>query len=97
MTTATSLMFIAIGAVLAFAVSAQVAGINIQTVGVILIVVGAIGLAIAMATLAGYAPWATSRRGAVTSPTNGGTPVTAAPVNAPVIVNPPANQAPPRV
>jgi hypothetical protein len=93
-------MFIAVGAVLAFAVSAQVAGINIQTVGVILIVVGGIGLAIAMATLAGYSPWASTRGAAPLSPPNAGTPANAAPtanVTAPVIVNPPASPAPPRV
>src|SRR4051812_6414092 len=97
MTTATSLMFIAVGAVLAFAVSAQVAGINIQTVGIILIIVGGIGLAIAMATLAGYSPWAAAGRGAPALPSNAGTAAPAAAVSAPVIVNPPANQAPPRV
>ena len=93
MTTATSLILIAIGAILAFAVSAQVAGINIQTVGLILIVVGGIGLAIAVATLAGYAPWGAQ------SPNNAGTPTNAptANVTAPVIVTPPANPAPPRV
>ncbi len=61
MTTATSLILIAVGAVLAFAVSFSVAGVNIQAVGVILIVVGAIGLAISVATLAGYAPWGANR------------------------------------
>ena len=97
MTTATSLMFIAVGAVLAFAISAQVAGVNIQTVGIILIIVGGIGLVIAMATLAGYSPWATAGRGAPASPTNAGNVAPAATVSAPVIVNPPAYQAPPRV
>jgi len=87
MTTATSLVLIAVGAILAFAVSAQVAGINIQTVGLILIVVGAIGLAIAMATLAGYAPWGASRGGVAHE--HGDVP--------PAIVTPPANPAPPRV
>lgn len=57
MTTATSLILIAFGAILAFAIDYQVAGMNIQTIGAILIVVGAIGLAISIATLAGYAPW----------------------------------------
>jgi len=57
MTTASSLILIAVGAILAFAVSYEIAGINIQTVGGILIVVGGIGLAFAIATLAGYAPW----------------------------------------
>ena len=57
MTTATSLVLIAVGAILAFAVSFSLAGLNIQTVGAILIIVGALGLAISVATLAGYAPW----------------------------------------
>lgn len=81
MTTATSLILIAVGAVLAFAVSYNVAGINIQTVGVILIVVGAIGLAISVATLAGYAPWGSRRTG---TGTPGGTVPPAGPT-------PPAN------
>ena len=97
MTTATSLILIAVGAILAFAVSAEVAGINIQTVGIILIIVGGIGLAVAMATLAGYSPWATSGRGGVAQPADAAAPVNpgpAAAVSAPVIVNPPANPAP---
>ena len=95
MTTATSLVLIAVGAILAFAVSTQVAGINIQTVGLILMVVGGIGLAIAVATLAGYAPWGASG-GRVAQEPNGTRPANAGPANvtAPVIVTPPANPAP---
>ena len=86
MTTATSLLLIAVGAILAFAVSFQVAGINIQTMGAILIVVGGIGLAFSLLTLAGYAPWGAGPRSTasapaaivtptnVTSPTNAGPP-----------------------
>lgn len=51
-----SIFFIAVGAILTFAVNASVNGINIATVGVILMVVGGIGLlwsAIVMGT-AGY-------------------------------------------
>ncbi len=40
----TSLLLIAVGAVLKFAVTATTSGINIQTVGVILMIVGAVGL-----------------------------------------------------
>jgi hypothetical protein len=69
MTTATSLLLIAVGAILAFAVSFTVAGINIQAVGAILIVVGGIGLAVAIATIAGYAPWGGGDR-AVPPPTS---------------------------
>jgi hypothetical protein len=73
MTTATSLILIAVGAILAFAVSYEVAGISIQTVGAILIVVGGIGLAVSLATLAGYAPWG-ARRDATPPPANVGPP-----------------------
>ena len=44
MTIGFSLFAIAVGAILKFAVTAQVAGISISTVGVILMVVGALGL-----------------------------------------------------
>jgi uncharacterized protein DUF6458 len=40
----TSLFLIAVGAILKFAVNTTVSGISIQTVGVILMVVGIIGL-----------------------------------------------------
>jgi hypothetical protein len=39
-----SLFLLALGAILTFAVEAEVAGLDISTVGVILMVVGAIGL-----------------------------------------------------
>ncbi len=48
-----SVFLIAVGAILAFAVNASVSGINIATVGVILMVVGGIGL---LATLLVFAP-----------------------------------------
>ena len=44
----TSLFLIAIGAILKFAVDAQVSGIEVATVGVILMVVGVIGLLISL-------------------------------------------------
>lgn len=69
MTTATSLILIAVGAILAFAVSYEVAGVDIETVGIILIVVGAIGLLFSLLMLAGYAPWG-SGRGGTAPPTN---------------------------
>jgi hypothetical protein len=70
MTTATSLILIAVGAVLAFAVSYEVSGVSIQTVGAILIVVGGIGLGFALLTLAGYAPWGAGRDGTRQPPTD---------------------------
>jgi hypothetical protein len=48
MTIGTSIFLIAVGAILKFAVTATVAGIEIQTVGVILMVAGAIGLVIGL-------------------------------------------------
>ena len=44
----TSLLLIAVGAILKFAVDATVSGIEIATVGVILIVVGVVGLLISL-------------------------------------------------
>jgi len=45
-----SLLLIAIGAILLFAVTATVAGVSINVIGVILLVVGAVGLLIALFT-----------------------------------------------
>jgi hypothetical protein len=44
-----SLFFIAAGAVLAWAVSADVSGVNIQAVGVILLIVGILGFVLSLA------------------------------------------------
>ena len=48
MTIATAIFLIAIGAILRFAVTATVAGIDIQVVGTILMVVGVVGFAISL-------------------------------------------------
>lgn len=44
----TSLFLIAVGAILTFAVDADISGIEISTVGLILMIVGAIGLLISL-------------------------------------------------
>jgi hypothetical protein len=44
----TSLVLIALGAILAFAVTTSVSGISLQTVGVILMIVGGIGLLVSI-------------------------------------------------
>jgi Domain of unknown function (DUF6458) len=44
----TSLFLIAVGAILYFAVNADVQGLEISTVGVILMVIGAVGLVISL-------------------------------------------------
>jgi hypothetical protein len=47
-TIGTSLFLIAVGAILKFAVTAHVEGVNLHTVGVILMIVGGAGLAIGL-------------------------------------------------
>jgi uncharacterized protein DUF6458 len=44
----TSLFLIAVGAILTFAINASVSGIDIATVGIILMIVGVIGLLISL-------------------------------------------------
>lgn len=48
MTIGSSLFLIAVGAILKFAVTAHVAGIDLQVVGVILMIVGAVGLVLGL-------------------------------------------------
>ena len=48
MTIGTSIFLIAVGAILKYAVTATVAGVDIQTVGVILMVAGVVGLVIGL-------------------------------------------------
>lgn len=57
MSTGFSLLLIAAGAVLAFAVDYQVQGVDIQSIGLILIVVGIVGLAFSLLFLASFAPF----------------------------------------
>ena len=63
----TSIFLIAVGAVLKYAVTATVSGVNLNTVGVILMVVGVIGL---LLSLLWMTIWADRRR---TVATDGGT------------------------
>jgi uncharacterized membrane protein len=55
----TSIFLIALGAILAFAVTATVAGIDIQTAGLILMVVGVVALVV---SLLQSAVWSDRRR-----------------------------------
>jgi hypothetical protein len=48
-----SVFLIAIGAILAFAVNLTVSGLDLSTIGVILMIVGAIGLVVTMVTFGG--------------------------------------------
>lgn len=53
-----SLFLVAVGAVLAWAVSAEVAGIDIKIVGVILMIVGLVGVALSLLFWSSVAPFA---------------------------------------
>jgi Domain of unknown function (DUF6458) len=48
MTIGSSLFLVAVGAILKFAVTADLAGVDLQVVGVILIVVGLVGLVLGL-------------------------------------------------
>ena len=58
----TSLLLFAVGAILKYAVTADVSGINLDTVGVILMIVGAIGFVLSLFWMTLYAD---RRRGTV--------------------------------
>jgi Domain of unknown function (DUF6458) len=59
MTIGTSLFLIALGAVLRFAVTVTTKGFNIHTIGVILMIVGAVGLILSLLWMTA---WADRRR-----------------------------------
>jgi hypothetical protein len=61
MAVGTSLMLIAIGAILAFAVDVAVSGLDINVVGAILMIVGIVGLAFSLLFLASFAPFGSGR------------------------------------
>jgi hypothetical protein len=62
-----SLILIAIGAILTWAVETTVSGIDINTVGVILMVVGAVGLLISLVFWSSWGAGAPGRRRATTT------------------------------
>jgi len=60
-----SVFLIAVGAILSFAIDITTEGINLDTVGVILMIVGAIGLLMSMLFWSSWAPFAAGGRTAV--------------------------------
>lgn len=56
-----SIVLFAVGAVLAFAVTAQAQGFDVNTVGVILMIVGGVGFLVSMLFWAPWAPYARDR------------------------------------
>ena len=59
-----SLILIAVGAILTWAVSASVSGIDINAIGVILMVVGAVGLLLSLMFWSSWGGYGMARRGA---------------------------------
>jgi hypothetical protein len=55
----TSILLIAVGAILRYAVNAEVSGLEIETVGLILMIAGVLGLAISLLYMT---IWSRSRR-----------------------------------
>ena len=60
-----SVFLIAVGAVMTFALDASMEGIDLDTVGIILMIVGALGLLLTLLFWSDSAPWGARRRGAV--------------------------------
>jgi hypothetical protein len=58
-----SLLLIAAGAILAFAVSTAVEGVAVTTIGVILMAVGGLGLLMALLFLMSFSPFGTHEGG----------------------------------
>jgi hypothetical protein len=56
-----SLFLVAGGAILTYAVETEVSGIDIQTVGVILMIVGAVGLVISLLFWSSFSPYRRDR------------------------------------
>jgi len=56
MPTGTSILLIAIGAILRYAVTATVSGISLQTVGLILMIVGIVGLVLSLFYMVSLGP-----------------------------------------
>ncbi len=56
-----SVFLLAVGAILAFAVDVTVSGLNLNTVGVILMIVGALGLLISALFLSSFSPYGARR------------------------------------
>ena len=94
----TSLILITVGAIMRFAVTAQGNGFNIQTIGLILMIVGLVGFVISLVYWNswggfGHRPLGGGRT--VVTRTEHGVPMTGVPPNG-VVVPPPGYGAPPQ-
>jgi hypothetical protein len=59
---ATSIVLFAVGAILRFATTVQTTNFNIHTIGVILMVVGAVGFVVSLLFWSSWGGWGTPRR-----------------------------------
>ncbi len=57
-----SIFLIAVGAILTWAVNASVSGLELNTIGVILMIVGALGLVLSMIFWSSWGGWGGGRR-----------------------------------
>lgn len=57
----TSIFLIAIGAILAFAINVETEGVNLNTIGLILLIVGAIGAVLSMIFWSSWGGWGGTR------------------------------------
>ena len=57
-----SVFLIAVGAILSFAIEVQAEGVNLDTIGVILMIVGAIGLLASLLFWSSFSPYGGGRR-----------------------------------
>lgn len=71
----TSIVVFAIGAILRFAISVQTNGFNVHTIGVILMVVGAVGLVVSAIFWNSWGGFGGSRRSRVVTQDGAGTVV----------------------
>ena len=60
-----SIVLVAVGAVLTFALERDAEGINLDTVGIILMIVGGIGLVVSMLFWSSWGPYGRDRRATV--------------------------------
>jgi Zn-dependent protease with chaperone function len=56
-----SIFLLVVGAILTFAVEVSASGFNINTVGIILMLAGALGLLLSLLFLSSFSPWSRRR------------------------------------
>jgi Domain of unknown function (DUF6458) len=67
-----SIFLLAVGAILTFAVNASASGFNLDTVGIILMLAGALGLLLTLVFWSSFSPWSRRRRQVIDPSYDGG-------------------------